>query len=503
VSAALRYHAQTKHSPESVRSGARLLDWRSQPDPLKRYPGLEPLPLPDDVPESSIPATAVLSGAAARDGEAEAIIDHPGLARLLFYSAGITRLIRGMPFRAAMSAGALYPVELYVVCGDLHGLRAGVYHFGPGDFALRQMRDGDHRGILAASAAEPVLGRAPVTLALCGIPWRTSWKYGPRGYRHLFWDAGTVVANLLSLSEAAGLDARVRAAFSDAIVARLLGVDGVREFPLALLELGPAGDPPPEPPPLDELEIPVGPISRREVSYPEITAVHAAGELSSDDDVVRWREAARSLAPAPSASEVLPPESGLDLRVEELILRRGSTRRFRRDPLGLEELDWPLAASSRSVPGDFMAPGASLLERYVCVHDVEGIDPGAYRWRPDGLELLRPGRFRRESAYLCLEQALGGDSAYTVFLCAMLEPLVEALGARGYRAAQLAAGIAAGRLNLAAFALGRGATGLTFYDDEISRFFGTDSSPMLVVAAGAPAYRARPGRRPAEAPRLR
>jgi SagB-type dehydrogenase family enzyme len=503
VSAALRYHARTKHSPESVRSGARLLDWRSQPDPLKRYPTLEPLPLPEGVPGSSIPATAVLSGAAAPGGEAEASIDHPGLARLLFYSGGITRVIRGIPFRAAMSAGALYPVELYVICGDLDGLRAGVYHFGPGDFALRRLRDGDHRGILAASVADPALGRAPVTLALCGIPWRTSWKYGPRGYRHLFWDAGTVLANLFSLCESAGLDARVRVAFCDATTARLLGVDGVRELPLALVEVGPVDDPTPEPHPLEELEIPVGPISRREIEYPEISAVHAAGELSSQEEVERWRETARSLAPAPSASNVMPPESGHELTVEELILRRGSTRRFRRDTLRPEELDWPLAAASRSVPGDFRSPRASLLERYVCVHDVEGTDPGAYRWRPDGLELLRPGQVRRASAYLCLEQALGGDSAYTVFLCATLEPLVEALGARGYRAAQLEAGIAAGRLNLAAFALGRGATGLTFYDDEISRFFGTDASPMLVVATGAPAYRARPGSPPGEAPRLR
>ena len=63
---------------------------------------------------------------------------------------------------------------------------------------------------------------------------------------------------------------------------------------------------------------------------------------------------------------------------------------------------------------------------------------------------------------LCLGQDLGGDSAATVFHCARLEPILQALGARGYRAAQLEGGVAAERLQLAAFALGFGATGLTF-----------------------------------------
>jgi nitroreductase len=90
----------------------------------------------------------------------------------------------------------------------------------------------------------------------------------------------------------------------------------------------------------------------------------------------------------------------------------------------------------------------------------------------------------------------------TVFHCAELAPILEALGSRGYRAAQLEAGVAAERVQLAAFALGFGATGLTFLDDDVSRFFGTDAAPMLSVAVGVPAYRARPGMRPAQLPRI-
>src|SRR5207244_1811051 len=99
---------------------------------------------------------------------------------------------------------------------------------------------------------------------------------------------------------------------------------------------------------------------------------------------------------------------------------------------------------------------------------IDGTAPGAYRLAPDGtLELSRGGSVRDEVAHLCLDQALGGDSAYTVFHCATLDPLLTALGSRGYRAAQLEAGIVAGRLHLAAYALDVGASGLTFYDDEV------------------------------------
>jgi hypothetical protein len=185
-----------------------------------------------------------------------------------------------------------------------------------------------------------------------------------------------------------------------------------------------------------------------------------------------------------------------------VILRRGSTRRFARHPIAREALGWALAAASRAVPGDFVPPRATLLEHFLAVHAVQGLPPGAYRWREGHFQLLRAGAERDRTRWLCLGQDLGGDAAVTVFHCAQLEPILEALGARGYRAAQLEAGVAAERLQLAAFALGVGATGLTFLDDEVSAFFGTRAAPMLTVAVGLPAYRARTGRRPAQLPRI-
>jgi nitroreductase len=161
-----------------------------------------------------------------------------------------------------------------------------------------------------------------------------------------------------------------------------------------------------------------------------------------------------------------------------------------------------MAAAARAVPGDFVPPQATLLEHLLAVHAVQGLPPGAYRWSEGELELLRAGAARGRTRSLCLGQDLGGDAAATVFHCAQLESILAALGARGYRAAQLEGGVAAERLQLAAFALGVGATGLTFLDDEVSAFFATRAAPMLTVAVGVPAYRARPGRRPTQLPHI-
>jgi len=184
-------------------------------------------------------------------------------------------------------------------------------------------------------------------------------------------------------------------------------------------------------------------------------------------------------------------------------VRRGSTRRYARDPVGEDVLRWELAVAARPVPADFAGEGCTLLEHFLAVHAVGGVAPGIYRWVQGSLEQIEPGTFRQEAAHLCLDQPLGGDCAFDAVHCAALGDLIERTGARGYRSALLEAGTAMGRLQLAAYALGHGASGITFYDDEVSALFGTNASPMLMTTVGVPSYRPRPGKRPAEMERLR
>ncbi len=502
--AAAELHEGTKHTWARILAESQGRDWGNHPLPFKIYPDLQPLWLPRELPESSVPATEVLAGHVSAPTSA---LDLAGLARLLFFSAGVTRFLQGVLFRAAPSAGALYPTELYVVCGPLGDLPAGVYHFEPAEFALRRLRDGDFRARLAGSAAEPAIARLPLCLVFTGIPWRTTWKYGQRGYRHLFWDAGAIVANLLAVAAAAGWGAHVLLSFVDEEVAGLVGIGEPEEYPLALVTVeAPAVAEPAGSPPLGPISPRTWPLSRSPRSYPRVSAAQRAGELASAAAVTAWRDQASKLPALPATPSLAASDAGqagaAADTIEAVILRRGSTRRFARHPIPRGALRWAMATATRPVPGDFVPPRATLLEHLVAVHAVQALTPGTFRWSEGDFQLLRAGAERRRTHALCLGQDLCGDSAATVFHCARLEPILQTLGARGYRAAQLEGGVAAERLQLAAFALGFGASGVTFLDDDVSAFFGTRAAPMLAVAVGVPAYRARPGKRPAQLPRV-
>ena len=144
LEAAWAYHDGTKHSYRSVHENAHFLDWPNRPMPFKVYSTLDPIPLPSVMP-SLQPLSEPLSDIAALDAisttvvapEHQEIPDLKDLARILFYSAGITRRktypVGEILFRAASCTGALYEIELYLVCGDLPDLEAGIYHFNPGD----------------------------------------------------------------------------------------------------------------------------------------------------------------------------------------------------------------------------------------------------------------------------------------------------------------------------------------------------------------------------------
>jgi nitroreductase len=145
------------------------------------------------------------------------------------------------------------------------------------------------------------------------------------------------------------------------------------------------------------------------------------------------------------------------------------------------ELRAPLAVPPPPVPGEL----PPLCSTFVIAHAVEGLEPAAYRFEPpDSFEAAREGASRRETAHLCLDQAHGGSAAATIFFTADLDRVLPALGDRGYRAAQLDAGIRAGRLSLGAYARGLGATGLTFYDDEVRASLRTAEEPMMCIAVG-------------------
>ena len=502
--AALAYHNATKHSYASVRAHPHFLDFANQPLPFKIYPSLDPSRLPGEMRQTGVAALSAVAGSIAV--ETTASPDLKAVAQLLYLSAGITRQRKysggEIYFRAAACTGALYEVELYLVSGDLADLPAGVYHFAPAEFGLRQLRAGDYRGVLLeATGGETSIAHAPLTIVCTCTYWRNAWKYQARTYRHFGWDNGTLLANLLAVATALGLPAKVVCGFMDATVNRLLDVDSQREVAFSLVALGHVSPIPPQSPAkISPLGLETVPLSRNEVDSPLMREMHAASSLHSTEEVAAWRGLTPLASFPPPAGSIfsLQPPSDVEMPrdpIEQVILRRGSSRRFERTPISLSQLSTILDRASRGVPADFLDPlGAQLNHLYLIVHAVEGLEPGAYVFHRDRglLEFLNPGNFRDQAGYLGLEQQLPADAAVDIFFLADLRPILQRFGNRGYRAVQLEAGILGGKLYLAAYAQRLGATGLTFYDDDVIRFFSPhaeNKSAIFLVAVGNSAKR--------------
>lgn len=484
AAAARAYHELTAHSYTSVRGDGHVLDWENKPFPFKIYPQAG-LALPRELELSTRPTLATL---ARREVEPDRHLDLAALTRILYCAAGLTHHRRvGMEvyhFRAAASAGALYPIELYLASGSgmKEDLEPGLYHFAPADLKLRGLRRGDWRQAIARAAAmPPALAQAQAIIILSAMFWRSTWKYRARAYRYCYWDAGTMIANLQAAATAEELPAQLLVHFVDRDLEQLLGVDGEREGVLALIGLG-AGEPAPPSPTPAPLKLETVPLSLQEISYPDLIAIHKASKLLAYDEVSAL---AAHHGPMPALAE--PPFEPANLGLGAAIAARGSTRAFAPEGLPGAELRAILAASAAHLGSDF----PPLSSSYLIVNEIGGMAPGAYYYeRSSGeLELLKAGEFRVQARYLCLEQALGGDAAALLIWMGSWERIAE-LGNRGYRAAQLEAGIAAGRAYLAAYSLGRGASGLTFYDDDTTAFLSPHAAgkiALLMLAVGVPA----------------
>ena len=243
------------------------------------------------------------------------------------------------------------------------------------------------------------------------------------------------------------------------------------------------------------------PLSKREVEYPAMLEMHDASSLKSEEEVAQWRgkqQVFPSSAPTGQAVRLqrLPEEEQPKDTIEQVILRRGSARAFDKTAsITLAQLSTIFDCATVGLPADFLKPlGAQLNDLYLIVHAVQGLKPGAYFFRREQntLELLKAREFRAEAHHLGLEQQLSADACVDIFFLADLKRIMEGYGNRGYRAVQLEAGAIGGRMYLAAYAQRLGATGLTFFDDDVINFFSPHAkgkSAIFLLAIGKPVKR--------------
>ena len=460
-----RLHRLTSYQPdrewteplddERVVRDLTLEDPARRPMPYKDYPGdLPRTVLPTALPGSSAPAVDVLAGTVEVDGT---VTDLDALARILFLASGVTRTtvrngVRRL-FRAAGSAGARFPLELYVTVPDGHagGLPSGVHWYDPEAHAL-------------VTVGPPPRGEA-AAVVVTGVPWRSGWKYRERAFRHVYWDAGTMLSQLLAAADSAGLGARLFTAFPDVEVCALVGVDGVREWPVAVAALG-QGEP--------ALHPGGDAVSGRHdadgVVFPLVTDAQDAGrrtELGPE-------------RPRGGPVRLSANGSGDGAPVEDVVLRKGSMRRMRRD-----------ASLPRAVLVDAMTVATRGVDvpHWVGVNAVDGVPSGIHRW--PGLDppvRALDEQATREALYsAALEQGLAGDAAFVAISGVELDTVDD----HRYREVQLDAGLVEGRLHLMAVTLGYGASGMTFRDSDIADLLGEDVACLLWTCVGVPEYRTR------------
>src|SRR5215216_340098 len=553
---ALEYHEATKHSEASLITSRHHLDFDNKPIPFKVYLELPSIDLPINFPTPEVNAISCISGTirqtppdyttqltatlSKNNVTNTSKVDMGNLAEILFFSAGITREMK-YPYgnyymRAASATGALYPIELYVVCGDVSpNLVAGVYHFSPADFSLTQIRKGSYKRYLADTSNNQDIARAPITIIFTSFAWRNAWKYQARSYRHWFWDSGVIAANLLATTYAMGLPTRIIMGFLDDNVSELLCLEDQREAAIAMAAIGRGRSKDIITPSRQQSE--VGKIShvpipkiralskRGEINYPEIWELNRASKLTSKQEIEEWINNAHRhhqlLSTTSHHSQekgansddnviVIPKELEEDIQssrsLKETILWRGSSRRFARTDIPFSALKTMLYSSTRGVPIDIFREGNSLIDIYFIANGVDGLTPGGYFYNRNAsannpstsIEKIREiASSRNISGYLCLGQSLFSDASVVFFLMTDLQSVLRSLGNRGYRASQFEAGIIAGKIYLAAYALGIGASGSTFFDDAVTEVFfphASNKSTMIAVGVGVPAYKANPGK---------
>jgi SagB-type dehydrogenase family enzyme len=489
------YHDATKHTSLSVRSGNHVMDMTNQPRPWKLYSDdLPKVQLNRSVSNSRVTA---LDAMGSRTSELRSSLTLDDLGTVLLLSAGVTKTLPVpggfMRFRAAACTGALYHIELYVVTRGLEGLAAGVYHYGVHDNSLRMLREGDFRqAIEDATAGNLAASSAEALIVYTTTYWRNAWKYASRAYRHAFWDAGTVMAHTLAIASARNIVSSVLTGFADGDVNRLIGVTPDREAAVAIVTLGIDEAPLPHWSPITDLAMVEIPLSRSETFFPAIIEMHQASSLTLEE-MQSWSIPLRSVKSRRKTTAFeLPLPLASSKGIEETIVERGSSRRFDGSAVSKAALATILTSALAHVPLDARTfDEEALVEAFVIVNAVDDLDPGAYAYdqSTNRLHQLKTGETRDIMSHLALDQSLGGNAAFNIYFLADLNTLLPDLGNRAYRAAHLDASIAAGRAYLAAYSLELGATGLTFYDDEVIAYLGREAqnlSVMFLLAVGNP-----------------
>jgi SagB-type dehydrogenase family enzyme len=231
------FQRSTKHFRDKLVGG--YLDWSRRPDTYKTYETSRLIKLPHQFPAQALSYVEMLKKRRSVRSFAPRPLSVNDLSLLLWASTGIQRKERGYEFRTVPSAGALYPIETYIVVNNVEGLEKGLYHYNLRAHALEELKAADLKKETAHAALEQQMcAEAPVVLIWTAVFSRSKWKYGQRAYRYVYLDAGHIAQNLVLCAVSIGIGTCQVGAFFDEEVNKILGVDGVEESAVYLSVAG-------------------------------------------------------------------------------------------------------------------------------------------------------------------------------------------------------------------------------------------------------------------------
>jgi SagB-type dehydrogenase family enzyme len=232
-----RFQQELKYTRGNLPRGT--LDWANKPGIVKLYPDVPKLQLSDPSTSGGTSLWQVLQARRSVRRFRDGLLSGRDVSQLLWAAQGITKHHPEIPFRTAPSAGALYPVETYLVVHAVESIDPGIYHYDPLSHALDQLRTGDFRGQTAMAALDQhMAATANVVLIWTGIFPRSKWKYKQRAFRYVYLDAGHIAQNVALAAVALGLGSCQIAALYDDEANSLLGVDGIDESVLYMTVIG-------------------------------------------------------------------------------------------------------------------------------------------------------------------------------------------------------------------------------------------------------------------------
>lgn len=232
-----RFQHDTKYTRDKLPAGS--LDWSKRPEPHKLYGDRPRLALPRPLTEGGAALWDVLRLRRSVRDFAATSLDLSRVSQLLWAAQGVTAEQFGYRFRTAPSAGALYPVETYVVVNRAEGIPSGIYHYAVEEHALEELKRGDFRVSIARAALDQkVAYEASLVFVWTAIFQRCKWKYRQRAYRYVYMDVGHIAQNVALAAQGLGLGSCQIAALYDEEVNDLIGVDGVEESTLYLTVVG-------------------------------------------------------------------------------------------------------------------------------------------------------------------------------------------------------------------------------------------------------------------------